>query len=343
MRLYTVDGEGKMIPFKEKKFEEDSLENDLEVLLEKNPEYFFEDSKILITGRQVTTNLNSFIDLVGIDKYGNVIVIELKRNKTPRETIAQILEYASFVEKLDYEQLNDIFKDYSGGEVSLDDYHQDYFQSDEKVSFNKNTKLIIVAQVITKEIKQTAMYLRSNGIDLSCMEFRYFTSKTSEKILTSDFVVGDEEFIRQKIKSESLPIINKEIFVKSLDQNGTYFFDTLFKFAEENKLFFIWGSKGFSMNIKLRERHVALLFGYPPHCVYKQSIVTAFAELGRNLSNSEDVVELYKSRVKSLGIFTPTGKNLRWLIDRETEKNILVSFLKILREVIDLILSGDKE
>jgi len=123
-------------------------------LLENNPEYFFEGSKVLIIGRQVTTNLNTFVDLLGIDKAGNTVVIELKRGKTSRETIAQLLEYASFVESLDYSQLNDIYQDYSGEESSLEDYHQQYFQSDsdEKVSFNKSTRLIIVAQEISKEI-----------------------------------------------------------------------------------------------------------------------------------------------------------------------------------------------
>ena len=40
--------------------------------------------------------------MLGVDKYGNTVIIELKRNKTPRETIAQLLEYASYVENLDY-------------------------------------------------------------------------------------------------------------------------------------------------------------------------------------------------------------------------------------------------
>ncbi len=96
MRLFTLNDKGKMLPYKEIKFKNDNLEADLELLLENNPEYFFENSKILIIGRQVTTNLNTFIDLLGIDKTGNTIVIELKRNKTPRETVAQLLEYASF-------------------------------------------------------------------------------------------------------------------------------------------------------------------------------------------------------------------------------------------------------
>jgi RecB family endonuclease NucS len=124
MRLFTIDKSGKMAPYKQESFKKLHIETDLEVLLENNPEYFFEDSKILIIGRQVTTNLNTSIDLLGLGNMGNTVVIELKRDKTPRETVAQLLEYASFVEKLDYSQLNDIFQDYSGEESNLEEYHQ---------------------------------------------------------------------------------------------------------------------------------------------------------------------------------------------------------------------------
>lgn len=68
MNLFTIDKNGKLIPYKEHDFKDSNRETDLEVLLENNPEYFFEESKILIIGRQVTTNLNSIIDLLGIDK-----------------------------------------------------------------------------------------------------------------------------------------------------------------------------------------------------------------------------------------------------------------------------------
>jgi hypothetical protein len=210
MKLFTIDKYGKLIPYKEYNFKDSNRESDLEVLLENNPEYFFEESKVLIIGRQVTTNLNTFIDLLGIDKTGNTVIVELKREKTPRETIAQLLEYASFVENLDYSQLNEIYQDYSGEESSLEDYHQQYFQSEseEKVSFNKSTRLVIVAQEISKEIRQTALFLRKKGVDIYCMEFKYFETKSEEKIISIDFIVGEEEFIRQKVQSVSLPKVN---------------------------------------------------------------------------------------------------------------------------------------
>jgi len=339
MKLFTIDKDGKFIPYEEHDFEKIKQEADLEVLLENNPEYFFEGSKVLIIGRQVTTNLNTFIDLLGIDKAGNTVVIELKRGKTPRETIAQLLEYASFVENLDYSQLNEIYQDYSGEESSLEYYHQQYFQneSDEKVSFNKSVRLIIVAQEISKEIKQTALFLRKKGIDIYCMEFKYFETQAGEKIISSDFVVGEEEFIRQKVKSASLPKVDERQFLTSLDKNGLEVFQQIFEFAKQKGLMFRWGSKGFSLNVELDAGFVALFFGYPPSSVFKQSIYTGFEEIIKKVNDPEEIIELYKERLVNLGYFIKAKSNLKWVIDKAYSKNDVKKFLGIIEEIISKI------
>lgn len=336
MRLFTLNDEGKMLPYKEIKFKNDNLESDLEQLLENNPEYFFENSKILIIGRQVTTNLNTFIDLLGIDKTGNAIVIELKRDKTPRETVAQLLEYASFIENIDYFQLNEIYQKYSGEDISLEDYHQQYFQNglNEKVSFNKHTKLVIVAQDITQEIKQTSQYLRKKGLEIYCLEFRYFMTKSGEKILSSDFVVGEEEFIRQKIESKSLPKVDESQFKKSLDENGLKVFTQILEYANNNNLLFRWGSKGFSLNVELDNGFVGLFFGYPPDSVFKQSIYTGFEEISKKVNDSVTVIKNYQLKIKNLGYFTKAKSNLKWLVNKEYSETEVSDFLTIISEVI---------
>jgi len=339
MKLFTIDKNGKFISYKEHDFEKIKQEADLEVLLENNPEYFFEGSKVLIIGRQVTTNLNSFIDLLGIDKKGNTVVVELKRGKTPRETIAQLLEYASFVENLDYSQLNDIYQDYSREENSLEDYHQQYFQSesDENVSFNKSTRLIIVAQEVSKEIRQTSLFLRKKGIDIYCMEFKYFETKSGEKIISSDFAVGEEEFIRQKVQSVSLPKVDEKQFLSSLDKNGLEVFQQIFEFSKHNGLMLRWGSKGFSLNVELDTGFVGLFFGYPPNSVFKQSIYTGFEEITKKVSNPENIIELYKERLENLDYFIKAKSNLKWVIDKAYSENEVKQFLGIIEEVISKI------
>jgi len=48
--------------------------------------------------------LGGIIDLLCIDESGNLIVVELKRDKTPREVTAQTLDYASWVDSLTSER-----------------------------------------------------------------------------------------------------------------------------------------------------------------------------------------------------------------------------------------------
>ena len=340
MKLFTIDKDGKLIQFKERNFAEKNREIDLEILLEKNPEYFLENSLVLIIGRQLTTNLNTFIDLLGIDKYGNTVVIELKREKTPRETVAQILEYASFVENLNYEQLNNIYQEYSGEEVSLEEYHQQFFQNGEdiNVAFNKSSKLMIVAQNISTEIKQTALYLRKMGIDIYCLEFKYFLNQSNERMISSDYVVGEEEFIKsEKIKSAELPKVNEKQFIASLDKYGETAFQALSNFAKEKALHFRWGSKGFSLNFSFNGGFVGLCFGYPPNSVFKQTIYTGFEELRKKIPNHEKIISFYENQIIAMKCFVSAKSNYKWIIDKSYKEYDMEKYLSVLTQVIEQI------
>jgi hypothetical protein len=171
--------------------------------LEKNAASIVEDGNLLIIGRQIATNLNSFIDLLALDKEGNTAILELKRERTPRETIAQALEYASWVEGLEHEKLEQIFQDYMGNDTqSLSEYHKAYFKLEEAegVSFNKDQRIVVVGYDISPEIRQTAVFLRKKGIRATCIEFNYFQDKSKEQLMSVDIVVGKEPLAKGRLK-----------------------------------------------------------------------------------------------------------------------------------------------
>lgn len=337
--MFTLNKEGDFVSYKEESFQDKHREYDLEEILEKNPEYFFDNQKILIIGRQVTTNFNTFIDLLGINSSGNTVIIELKRDKTPRETLAQLLEYASFIDALDYNQLNDIFKNYYGEETELEEYCKEYFadNDEENISWNKNAILLIVGQSVTKEIRQTSQYLRKKGIDVRCLEFKYFITKNEEKIFTCDYVVGEEDIVKQRVQTSSLPKVDKNKFLETADEFGKDIFKLIFKYIQDNNLLIRWGSKGFSVNYQNIDCFVALFFCYPPHCVFKQSIYTGYDEINKKVINAEEINELYKTEIKNLGVFQNAQKSDKWIINRKYSPEKIEAFLKIIDNVWERI------
>jgi hypothetical protein len=206
------------------------------------------------------------------------------------------------------------------------------------LSWNKNSKLVIVASNVTHEIKQTAMYLRKKGIDIYCVEFKYFVDDTYNKMISSDFIVGDEEFLRTKISSSAqLPKTDKEKFIASLDKNGKFVFESLFSFAEREKLLIRWGSKGFSLNKIFNNGFVGLCFGYPSNSVYKQSIYSGFEEINKKVNNPDSVIEFYKTELKRFGKFEKAKSNLKWVLNKEIKTSDIDNYLEVLKKVSEKI------
>ncbi len=336
MRIFSIKKDGKFEEFSQTHFHVDHEESVLENWLETNSDDILEDGKLLIIGRQVTTNLGSIIDLLGIDREGNTVVVELKRGRTPRDTLAQALEYASFVEELDTDRLEEVLQRYVSNEASsLASYHRNYFDlaSDEAVSFNKEQRIVLVGQKITGEIRQTASFLRRKGIRVTCLEFSYFQANDNKHLLSYDIVVGKEPTKIKQITSGALPNVSHDSFMKSLDKNGKEVFYRLLKFAAEMSFPIHWGTKGFSMNVDKNGVHVAICFGYPPKAVYKQSVYTALVGRGGFL-NKLDVPESEMNQLwhdaQETGLFQPAGRELKVMINRKfnsTEIQTLIGWL----------------
>ncbi|HHY70235.1 MAG TPA: DUF91 domain-containing protein, partial [Thermoanaerobacterales bacterium] len=98
-----------------------------------NPEILGTD--IAIIGRQVTTRSGP-LDLLGIDRNGNTVIIELKRDKLPREALAQSIDYAADIAEWDIDKINEISLKYT--EKSLEDFLSEEF--DEKTYISRKLR-----------------------------------------------------------------------------------------------------------------------------------------------------------------------------------------------------------
>ena len=83
-------------------------EKELENLLSENIDLL--DPNWLVIGQQVTTKNGKTLDLLCMDRGYKLIVLELKRDLTPREVTAQVIEYASYVAEMEKETLARIYQ-----------------------------------------------------------------------------------------------------------------------------------------------------------------------------------------------------------------------------------------
>ena len=335
MRMFKIDSDGNFNEFVRTPFQAEHQEIILEKWLETNPDGIVEDGKLLVIGRQVPTNLGGFVDLLALDEVGNTVVIELKRDRTPRDTVAQALEYASSVEQLNLRELERILQTYLQDEaLSLADYHRQFFEltPNDAVAFNKDQRIVVVGQNITSEIRQTAVFLRSKGIGVSCLEFSFFQSTEGAKLLSQEIVVGREPVKSRSVSSASMPSVTQNEFMASLTENGKPVFERLLQFARDKSMPIHWGTKGFSMNEDINGNHVPISFGYPPNSVFKQSIYTGFYGRGGLTFKTAipgEILQSLLNEVESTGLFQPAGRDLKCIIDRhftEEETSAILSW-----------------
>ncbi len=308
MRLFRIHDNDEFVEYEEQDFRAEYTEYILESWLENNPDSIVEDGKLLIIGRQVPTNLGSVIDLLAIDREGDVAVVELKRDRTPRDTLAQVLEYASFAKDLDHEQLEQILLAYTGDEgITLSEYHRDFFElgEDEAVSFNKNQRLVIIGQDVTPQIRQTATFLRQKGLRVTCIEFKYFQIESGERLLSTDIVVGKEPVGSKTVVTERRSLTDRATFLLECDDNKRPVYEAILELSDRLGLPIHWGVTGFSLNVDISGRHVALCYGWP-RSAHKGQLHTAFKQIDRYVAGAPELLEAFRVRFRQAG-FTPVG------------------------------------
>ena len=165
-------------------------EKEIEDNIEKHPQIL--DKDIFIIGRQVRTAKNGIIDLMGMDKVGNVIIIEIKKSLTDRDVVSQILDYCVWAEELQYEELNKIAKEQNKSEIA--NLYQKFSNKFEDMPnpLNQNQRLYIVAEKIDKKTEDICRYLAIRGINIKCIELNFYENN-DQKLVDTKIIVDPDE------------------------------------------------------------------------------------------------------------------------------------------------------
>ena len=115
-----------------------------------------------------------------------MVVLELKRNQTPRDVVAQALEYGQWVRTLGEDELAEIFEGYQSRKgtpapLSLDEAFQRRFGRPIPGELNKSHQLIIVAAELDAESERIVQYLaESYGVPVNVVFFNVFKDEGRE-------------------------------------------------------------------------------------------------------------------------------------------------------------------
>ncbi|QDT60582.1 hypothetical protein SV7mr_31060 [Stieleria bergensis] len=194
---------------KEEKLEE-ILAADLSIL----------DPRLLLIGRQVMTAFGKFIDLLAMDADGKLVVIELKRDKTPREIVAQILDYGSWIRELEDDKVASIFDSFinkyqpeqSG--LSLDDaFRQKFGANDLPETWNEGHELLVVAGHLDASTERIVNYLNDeHSVAINAVFFRFFIDEGRE-YLSRVWLIDPTEAEVKAVEGKSSEPWNGEFYV----------------------------------------------------------------------------------------------------------------------------------
>lgn len=160
----------------------------------------------MLIGRQEDTGFGGRIDLLAIAPDGSLVLIELKRDRTPREVVAQALDYASWVEKLRSEDVVAIYGRFAPGKSLTHDFQQRFGQPLDEDELNQNHQIIIVASSLDDSSERIVEYLSERDIPINVLCFQVFNNG-AEQLLTRTWLLDP---VRAQVSAAGKPDSSSE-------------------------------------------------------------------------------------------------------------------------------------
>lgn len=186
--------------------------DDLEAWIASEPSILGAD--IVLIGRQVPTQSGP-MDLLGVDRSGNTVIVELKRDRLPREVLAQAIDYASDVATWTVERLSEESAKFTG--KSLDDLLADTFDDIDLSTLNLNEaqRILLVGFGAEGSLERMVDWLSARyDVAINAIVLQYARTAGGDELLIKTAIVSEEE--------EQERIKRKKFKIAMSDDAGTY-------------------------------------------------------------------------------------------------------------------------
>ena len=170
---------------------------DLESWIVTNPSII--EKGLVIIGRQVHTSSGP-LDLLALDRAGNSVIVELKRDKLPRDALAQAIDYASDISSWEIDRINETCIKYT--HLSLDDIIAENFPelSLETLNINETQRIILVGFAIDPPLERMINWLSETyNVDINALILHYTRTSSGDELLSKTSVLS-EDLVEQRAK-----------------------------------------------------------------------------------------------------------------------------------------------
>jgi hypothetical protein len=215
--MYIIDKEKNRITklnektFHELKFKE---REHLQEWIANNPSSLGEELLIIQKEFSGFSETNERLDLLALDKLGNLVIIENKLDDSGKDVTWQVLKYASYCSSLTKQEIIKIYQEYLGSKANAQEKISEFFDNKEidEILLNQglnSQRLIMVAANFRKEVTSTVLWLLNFKIRVQCFKVTPYALDDQlflnvEQILptkdTEDFAIGIASKAQEEIQ-----------------------------------------------------------------------------------------------------------------------------------------------
>lgn len=151
----------------------------------------------MLIGRQEDTGFGGRIDLLAISPDGSLVLIELKRDRTPREVVAQALDYASWLSNLRADEIAEIYDRFAPNRSLEADFKARFALNLDEDMLNQSHEIVIVAASLDQSSERIVNYLNERNISINILCFQIF-SHSGEQLLSRSWLLDP---VRSQVSS----------------------------------------------------------------------------------------------------------------------------------------------
>lgn len=148
----------------------------LQEWLEHNPDAFGEELLLIQKEFDGFDDTKERLDLLAIDKQGNLVIIENKLDDSGRNVTWQVLKYASYCSSLSKQQIKDIYQDYlnkNNRNKNSEEIISEFLNAEDfgEIQLNQSQRIILVSGNYRKEVTSTVMWLLTKyNLKIQCFK-----------------------------------------------------------------------------------------------------------------------------------------------------------------------------